>query len=143
MYQDFFSLNKQPFSISPDPDFLFLSDRHKEALAHLRYGLQGNGGFVLLTGEVGTGKTTVCRALLQNIAENVDIAFILNPALSEIELLATICDEFNLGYEMTLKSLFDVLKNWMMDNLRIGRSAIVLIDEAQHLSFSALEQLRL
>lgn len=143
MYQDFFSLNKQPFSISPDPDFLFLSDRHKEALAHLTYGLQDNGGFVLLTGEVGTGKTTVCRALLQNIAATTDIAFVLNPALSEMELLATICDEFNIEYEMTLKSLFDALKSWMMNNLGVGRSAIVLIDEAQHLSFSALEQLRL
>lgn len=143
MYQDFFSLNKQPFSISPDPDFIFLSDRHKEALAHLTYGLQDNGGFVLLTGEVGTGKTTVCRALLQDISDQTDVAFILNPALTEIELLATICDEFKIAYEMNLKSLFDAIKAWMMDNLRAGRSAIVLVDEAQHLSFSALEQLRL
>ncbi|WP_354622970.1 AAA family ATPase [Psychromonas sp. MME2] len=143
MYQDFFSLNKQPFSISPDPDFIFLSERHKEALAHLTYGLQDNGGFVLLTGEVGTGKTTVCRALLQDISEETDIAYILNPALSEIELLATICDEFKIAYELNLKSLFDAIKAWMMDNLRAGRSAIVLIDEAQHLSFSSLEQLRL
>lgn len=143
MYQEFFSLNKQPFSISPDPDFMFLSERHKEALAHLTYGLQDNGGFVLLTGEVGTGKTTVCRALLQDMPTEVDVAFILNPALSEIELLATICDEFNIEYEFNLKSIFDSLNGWMMDNLRLGRAAIVLIDEAQHLSFSALEQLRL
>lgn len=146
MYQDFFSLKDQPFSISPDPDFLFLSDRHKEALAHLTYGLQGNGGFVLLTGEVGTGKTTVCRALLQELPENIDIAFILNPALTEIELLATICDEFKIQYDkdkQSLKLLFDALTGWMMNNLLSGRSAIVLIDEAQHLSFSVLEQLRL
>ena len=146
MYQEFFSLKEQPFSISPDPDFLFLSDRHKEALAHLKYGLQGNGGFVLLTGEVGTGKTTVCRFLLQEMPEEVDVAFILNPALTEIELLATICDEFNIHYQLdkiSLKSLFDALTSWMMDNLSQGRSAVVLIDEAQHLSFSVLEQLRL
>lgn len=146
MYQEFFSLKEQPFSISPDPDFLFLSERHKEALAHLKYGLQGNGGFVLLTGEVGTGKTTVCRFLLQEMPKEVDVAFILNPALTEIELLATICDEFHIHYQqdkVSLKSLFDALTSWMMNNLAQGRSAVVLIDEAQHLSFSVLEQLRL
>ncbi|HEY5714912.1 MAG TPA: AAA family ATPase [Psychromonas sp.] len=146
MYQDFFSLKEQPFSISPDPDFLFLSDRHKEAIAHLQYGVQGNGGFVLLTGEVGTGKTTVCRKLLQEISATTDIAFILNPALTEIELLATICDEFHIAYakdNISLKLLFDSLTTWMMNNHHQGRSAIVLIDEAQHLSFSVLEQLRL
>ena len=146
MYQEFFSLKEQPFSISPDPDFLFLSDRHKEALAHLMYGLQGNGGFVLLTGEVGTGKTTVCRALLEDMPAQTDIAFILNPAQTEVELLATICDQLNIEYEQnraSLKTLFDAISGWMLHNLEKGRSAIVLIDEAQHLSFSVLEQLRL
>ncbi|MGB5444965.1 MAG: AAA family ATPase [Psychromonas sp.] len=146
MYQDFFSLKEQPFSISPDPDFLFLSDRHREAIAHLEYGVQGNGGFVLLTGEVGTGKTTVCRKLLQDISATTDIAFILNPALTEIELMATICDEFHILYakdRISLKLLFDSLTTWMMNNHDQGRSAIVLIDEAQHLSFAVLEQLRL
>lgn len=146
MYQDFFSLKELPFSISPDPEFLFLSDRHKEAIAHLQYGVQGNGGFVLLTGEVGTGKTTVCRRLLQNLPTDTDIAFILNPALTEIELLATICDEFKIEYDkdkLSLKLLFDSLTAWMMNNHQQGRNAIVLIDEAQHLSFSVLEQLRL
>ncbi|MFT6925409.1 MAG: general secretion pathway protein A [Psychromonas sp.] len=146
MYQDFFSLKEQPFSISPDPDFLFLSNRHQEAIAHLQYGVRGNGGFVLLTGEVGTGKTTVCRKLLQEIGATTDVAFILNPALTEIELLATVCDEFQIDYEKettSLKLLFDSLTAWMMNNHHQGRSAIVLIDEAQHLSFSVLEQLRL
>ncbi|WP_413692028.1 ExeA family protein [Psychromonas sp. KJ10-2] len=139
-------MKEQPFSISPDPDFLFLSDRHKEALAHLMYGLQGNGGFVLLTGEVGTGKTTVCRALLQDMSAQTDIAFVLNPAQTEVELLATICDQFKIDYDQqrtSLKSLFDAISGWMLHNLEKGRSAIVLIDEAQHLSFAVLEQLRL
>lgn len=146
MYQKFFSLKVQPFSISPDPDFLFLSDRHKEALAHLMYGLQGNGGFVLLTGEVGTGKTTVCRALLEDISEDTDVAFIHNPAQTEVELLATICDLLKIDYDperASLKTLFDAINCWMVNNLEKGRNAIVLIDEAQHLSFSVLEQLRL
>jgi len=146
MYQEFFSLKHLPFSISPDPDFLFLSDRHKEALAHLKYGLQSNGGFVLLTGEVGTGKTTICRLLLQQLPEGLDVAFILNPALNEIELLATICDEFNIEYPKenpSLKILFDSLTAWMSDNQHHGRGAVVIIDEAQHLSFAVLEQLRL
>ena len=146
MYLEFFSLKELPFSISPDPDFLFLSDRHKEALAHLKYGLQGNGGFVLLTGEVGTGKTTVCRALLQDISSDTDVAFILNPAQTEAELLATICDQLEIEYDInraSLKILFDAISSWMVNNLEKGRNAIVLIDEAQHLSFSVLEQLRL
>lgn len=146
MYLEFFSLKELPFSISPDPDFLFLSDRHKEALAHLKYGLQGNGGFVLLTGEVGTGKTTVCRALLQDISSDTDVAFILNPAQTEAELLATICDQLDIEYDInraSLKILFDAISSWMVNNLEKGRNAIVLIDEAQHLSFSVLEQLRL
>lgn len=146
MYQEFFSLKEQPFSISPDPDFLFLSDRHREALAHLKYGLRGNGGFVLLTGEVGTGKTTVCRALLRDLSVDTDVAFILNPAQTEVELLATICDQLEIAYEVeraSLKILFDAISGWMINNLQRGRNAIVLIDEAQHLSFSVLEQLRL
>ena len=146
MYQDFFALNEQPFSISPDPAFLFLSERHKEALAHLQYGLQSNGGFALLTGEVGTGKTTVCRALLKDISDDTDIAYILNPAQTEVELLATICDQLKIDYDVdraSLKTLFDAISSWMIGNFENGRNAIVLIDEAQHLSFAVLEQLRL
>lgn len=146
MYQDFFSLKELPFSISPDPDFLFLSERHKEALAHLKYGLQSNGGFVLLTGEVGTGKTTLCRVLQQEMSVDTDVAFILNPAQTEVELLASICDQFKIPYYVeraSLKTLFDAISRWMILNLEKGRNAIVLIDEAQHLSFEVLEQLRL
>jgi general secretion pathway protein A len=144
MYQEFFSLKMKPFSISPDPSFLFLSERHKEAIAHLQHGLQGYAGFALLTGEVGTGKTTICRSLVENMSDDTDIAFILNPALNETELLATICDSFNIQYQKdNLQSLFNELSSWMLDNHLKNRHAIVLIDEAQHLSFAALEQLRL
>lgn len=144
MYQDFFSLKMKPFSISPDPHFLFLSGRHKEALAHLQHGLQSFTGFVLLTGEVGTGKTTICRSLVESMNNTTDIAFILNPALNEIELLTTICDSFNVGYQKgDLESLFNELKEWLITNHLNKRHAVVLIDEAQHLNFAALEQLRL
>jgi general secretion pathway protein A len=144
MYQQFFSLKVKPFSISPDPDFLFLSGRHKEAITHLQHGLLGHAGFVLLTGEVGTGKTTICRSLVDNMGDDTDIAFILNPALSEVELLTTICDSFNIKYqENNLSSLFNKLSAWVVANHQNNRHAIVLIDEAQHLSFAAFEQLRL
>ncbi|PKF61690.1 general secretion pathway protein GspA [Psychromonas sp. psych-6C06] len=144
MYQEFFSLKIKPFSISPDPNFLFLSERHKEAIDHLKEGLKGHGGFALLTGEVGTGKTTICRSLVEHMSDDSDIAFILNPALSEIELLSTICDSFNIQYQKNnLRSLFNELTTWMIANCLQNRHTIVIIDEAQHLSFAALEQLRL
>ncbi|WP_022940209.1 AAA family ATPase [Psychromonas hadalis] len=144
MYQAFFSLKAKPFSISPDPDFLFLSVRHKEAITHLQEGLQGHGGFALLTGEVGTGKTTICRSLVKDMSANTDIAFILNPAMNEVELLTTICESFNIHIQKNnLRQLFNELSNWLIKNHLQNRHAVVLIDEAQHLNFAALEQLRL
>ena len=145
MYKAFFGLSDAPFSIAPNPKYLFLSDRHKEALAHLTYGLGDGGGFVLLTGEVGTGKTTVARSLLQQLPENVNVASILNPSLTELELLATLCDELGIAYpaEPTLKQLTDLISAYLLDNHHAGRQTLLLIDEAQHLRAEVLEQLRL
>lgn len=145
-YLRHFGLHSEPFSIAPDPHFLFLSERHQQALTHLREGLAGSGGFVLLTGEVGTGKTTVSRALLEQVDSQVKIAFILNPLLSEHELLGTLCDEFGIELgtaQPSLKALTDALSTFLLATHRDGGQAMVLIDEAQHLQASVLEQLRL
>ncbi|MCL2913457.1 AAA family ATPase [Shewanella corallii] len=145
MYKAFFGLNDNPFSIAPNPHYLFLSDRHREALAHLTYGLGETGGFVLLTGEVGTGKTTVSRCLLQQLPDNTDTAFILNPSLTEQELLATLCDELKISYgdNPSLKQLTDLLSQYLLKNHEAGRNTVLIIDEAQHLRPEVLEQLRL
>ncbi|MGI2257835.1 ExeA family protein [Shewanella sp. GXUN23E] len=145
MYKAFFGLNDNPFSIAPNPHYLFLSDRHREALAHLTYGLGDTGGFVLLTGEVGTGKTTVSRCLLQQLPDNTDTAFILNPSMTELELLATLCDELHIPYgdNPTLKQLTDLLSRYLLNNHEQGRNTVLIIDEAQHLRPEVLEQLRL
>jgi general secretion pathway protein A len=146
MYTEFFHLKEMPFSIAPDPRFFFMSDRHKEALTHLTYGLQGAGGFIMLTGEVGTGKTTVSRALIQELTTTTVVGYIHNPAVSELELLATLCDEFKLDYDkhnLSLKMLFDLLHHYLLANCQQDRSCVVIIDEAQLLSTAALEQLRL
>ncbi|MGS0825343.1 AAA family ATPase [Shewanella sp. 0m-8] len=145
MYKAFFGLNDNPFSIAPNPHYLFLSDRHREALAHLTYGLGETGGFVLLTGEVGTGKTTVSRCLLQQLPDNTDTAFILNPSLTESELLATLCDELGIVYgdNPSLKQLTDLISKFLLDNHSKDRNTVLIIDEAQHLRAEVLEQLRL
>ena len=145
MYTQFFGLSEHPFSISPNPKYLYMSERHGEALAHLNYGLQDGGGFVLLTGEVGTGKTTVSRCLLQQLPADTEIAYILNPSLTERDLLAAICDEFQLPYgeEASLKQLFDLIRDHLLANLAAGKRSVVLVDEAQHLLPGVLEQLRL
>ncbi len=146
MYTDFFGLNEIPFSIAPNPHYLFMSERHKEALAHLTYGLGATGGFVLLTGEVGTGKTTISRCLLEQIPDNTQVAFILNPTLSSQELLATICDELKIRYRKTgatLKTLTDKIQEKLLKNHHAEINTLLIIDEAQHLKAEVLEQLRL
>lgn len=146
MYLNYFGLHTTPFSIAPDPQFLYLSERHQEALAHLSYGLRGSGGFILLTGEVGTGKTTVSRALLEQLPEQTKTAFILNPMLNQQELLATLCDEFGIRYakrNITDKKLTDKLSEFLLKAHAEGEQCVVLIDEAQHLQPQVLEQLRL
>jgi general secretion pathway protein A len=146
MYNEYFGLKEAPFSIAPDPRYLYMSEQHREALAHLIYGFNSDGGFVLLTGEVGTGKTTVCRCLLEQAPENSDIAFIFNPKLSVEELLATICDEFGIKYpelNSSIKIFTDLINNYLLESHAGGRRAVLIIDEAQNLSSEVLEQLRL
>ena len=146
MYLEHFNLTERPFSITPDPRFLYMSARHREALAHLLYGLGDGGGFVQLTGEVGTGKTTICRCLLEQIPENVDLAVVLNPKVTAIELIATVCDELGIGYDadnVSIKSLTDVLNRYLLDAYARGRHTVLIIDEAQNLSADVLEQVRL
>ena len=145
MYNNYFGFQETPFSIAPNPHFLYLSDRHREALAHLLYGVQGNGGFILLTGEVGTGKTTVCRSLLEQLPSEVDTAFIINPRLTVLELLAAICDDLGIKYpkKAGLKELIDKLSHFLLSSMENGRKTLLIIDEAQNLSPEVLEQLRL
>ena len=143
MYLNYFGLNDNPFSIAPNPDYLYMSPRHKEALAHLTFGLRESGGFVMLTGEVGTGKTTVSRKLLQQLPDNTQVAMILNPTLSAIELLATVCDELGISYDpdkASLKYFTDQILSRLARNHQSGMNTVLLIDEAQHLMPEVLEQ---
>jgi len=144
VYKKFFGITTKPFSIAPDPHFLYMSEGHREALAHLRYGLN-EGGFVLLTGEIGAGKTTVCRCLLEQAPAETNIAFILNPKLSSLELLATICDELGLDSPPAsgLKALVDRLNSYLLAAHAQGQRTVLIIDEAQNLSYEVLEQIRL
>ena len=146
MYLNYFGLNDNPFSIAPNPDYLYMSPRHKEALAHLTFGLRESGGFVMLTGEVGTGKTTVSRKLLQQLPDNTQVAMILNPTLSALELLATVCDELGLEYKpekASLKYFTDLILSKLAQNHQAGINTVLMVDEAQHLLPEVLEQLRL
>jgi general secretion pathway protein A len=146
MYNEYFGFKEAPFSIAPDPQFLYMSDRHREALAHLLYGLKTDGGFVLLTGEVGTGKTTICRCLLEQIPEDSEVAFVLNPKLSVVEMLTTICDELGIDYppgNRSNKVFIDALNNFLLEAHSQGRKTVLIIDEAQNLDVDVLEQIRL
>jgi len=147
MYTSFFGLSEKPFAITPDPRYLFLSERHAEALAHLAYGIQEAGGFIQLTGEVGTGKTMVVRSLLQQLPANCDMALILNPRITPAEFLLAICDELHVPVPerltSSLKGLVDLLTRFLLDAHSRGRRVVVMVDEAQNLSPEVLEQVRL
>ena len=146
MYAPHFGLVGEPFSIAPDPRFLFMSERHREALAHLLYGVGGGGGFVLLTGEIGAGKTTVGRCFLEQVPPHCVVAYVFNPKLTVLELLQTVCAEFAIAPPAdvgSLKSHVDALNAFLLDAHAQGRQALLVIDEAQSLSAEVLEQLRL
>lgn len=146
MYTAYFGLTENPFSLTPDPRFLFMSQRHREALAHLMYGMGERGGFVLLTGEVGTGKTTLCRSLLEQVPDGVEVALVLNPKQTALELVASLCDELNVSYPTgtdSLKVLIDLLNLHLLEIHAKGRRTVLIIDEAQNLSTDVLEQVRL
>jgi general secretion pathway protein A len=149
MYASYFGLKHEPFSIAPDPRYLFMSERHREALAHLLYGVGGGGGFVLLSGEIGTGKTTICRLFLEQVPANCNVAYIFNPKLTAGELLQSVCDEFHIavrhkdGLPPTVKDYLDPLNEFLLEAHAAGRNNVLIIDEAQNLSAEVLEQLRL
>jgi general secretion pathway protein A len=147
MYTSFFGLSEKPFAITPDPRYLYLSERHAEALAHLLYGINESGGFIQLTGEVGTGKTTVVRTLLSRVPHHADVAVILNPRITPVEFLLTICEELGLDIAAadrhSVKQMVDALNRRLLGAHAEGRRIIVLVDEAQNLSIDVLEQVRL
>ena len=146
-YESHFGLSEPPFSISPDPRYLYLTQGHREALAHLLYGVSGSGGFVLLTGEIGSGKTTVCRCLLQQLPEDVDVALVLNSKLGTLEFLEAVCDELGVGIygdkEISLKLLTDKLYDYLLRSHGQARNTVLIIDEAQNLAPEVIEHLRL
>ncbi|MFD0666159.1 ExeA family protein, partial [Ramlibacter sp. MAHUQ-53] len=149
MYAPFFGLRQEPFSIAPDPRYLLMTGRHREALAHLVHGLSCGGGIVMLTGEVGTGKTTVCRCFLSQVPARCQVAYVFNPKLSAVELLQSVCEEFRIplppprGVARTVKECLDPLNAFLLAAHAEGRDSLLVIDEAQALAPEVLEQLRL
>ncbi|MGH8855705.1 MAG: ExeA family protein, partial [Telluria sp.] len=149
MYNHYFHLKGAPFSIAPDPRYLFMSERHREALAHLLYGIGSGGGFVLLTGEIGAGKTTVCRCFIEQVPEHCRLAYIFNPRLSVEELLQSVCDELRIALPDAgsapagIKGHVDAINRYLLASHAQGLNNVLVIDEAQNLSAEVLEQLRL
>ena len=146
MYADYFGLKENPFSLSPEPRYLFLSEQHRDALNCLIYGIKEKKGFVLISGGIGLGKTTICRSLLSSLDDSVETALIFNTAISDLDLLETILGEYNVdikGEARTKKNYIDVLNNFLLNNFAAGKTAVLLIDEAQNLSHGVLEQIRM
>ncbi|MDH5565570.1 MAG: AAA family ATPase, partial [Myxococcales bacterium] len=144
MYTDFFGLREKPFELSPDPRYLFLSTAHREVLGHLIYGIEQREGFIAITGEVGTGKTTLCRTLLERLGSASEVAFLFNPHVSPVDLLKAINAEFGLStFGDSAPELIEALNNFLLDKKAEDRNVLVIVDEAQTLSTETLEQLRL
>ena len=144
MYTAFYGLREKPFSLTPDPRYLFLSDSHREALAHLLYGIEQGEGFIALTGEVGTGKTTLSRTLLERLSPETNVAFIFNPTLNGEEFLRTICDEFGLATAgLNRPQLSSLLNEFLLTEKRKGHRVLLIVDEAQNLELRTLEEVRL
>lgn len=144
MYREFFGLKERPFNVTSDPDFLFLSRVHKEALSHLLYGISERKGFLEITGEVGAGKTTLCRALLNQLDANTKTAFILNSTLPEMQLLQAIVEDFGLTVERKNKvAILKQFNNFLLEEVQKGNNIVLIIDEAQNIKASMLEEIRL
>jgi general secretion pathway protein A len=144
MYLEYYKLREKPFNVTSDPNFLFMSKRHREAFTHLIYGIKERKGFIEITGEVGTGKTTLCRALLNQLDTHTKAAFIFNSDLSELQLLQAIVEDLGIKVERKTKiDLFTKLNNFLIEQLRSGNNVVLILDEAQNLRPRALEQMRM
>lgn len=144
MYESFFGLKEPPFNVTPDPRFIYFSRHHLEALSALLYGIESRRGFIEITGEIGAGKTTLCRTLLKEIQGRAHSAFIFNPRLSEMEILQVIVEDLGVVPNgRRRKDYFDSLNRFLLQELEKGNNAVLIIDEAQNLSPRALEQIRL
>ena len=144
MYKDFYGLKENPFNVTSDPHFLYLSRRHKEALSSLIYGIQARKGFIEITGDIGTGKTTLCRALLNELDSKTKTAFILNPRLSEIQFIRAIIDDFGLHIKTNSKiDMIKALNRFLLEQLSANNNVVLIIDESQNLKKNLLEEVRL
>ena len=146
MYAAYFGLKENPFNLSPEPRYLFLSQQHLDALNCLIYGIKEKKGFVLISGGIGLGKTTICRSLLSSLDDSVETALIFNTAISDLDLLETVLGEYGIAIKSkskTKKNYIDALNDFLLQNFAVGKTAVLLIDEAQNLSHAVLEQIRM